>query len=77
MLKPTKIRCITATDNAEAIKQGREGRNHLKTKSRAHWVGEPQTGEQDSSPTAAKVRGPASDIPTWGSGKGTGDPQGD
>ena len=44
-----------------------------------HLVGNPQTGEQlyqRSSLTVVKVLGPTADYPTWGSSKGTENPQG-
>ena len=43
------------------------------------WADTPQTGEQlyqRSSQTVAKVLGPTTDFPTWGSGKGAENPQG-
>ena len=43
------------------------------------WMGDPQTGEQlyqRSSHAVVKVQGPTTDFQTWGSGKGTGNPQG-
>ena len=45
----------------------------------SHWAGDSQTGEQlyqRNSHIAAKVLGPKTDFPTWGSGKGTEYPQG-
>ena len=45
----------------------------------SHWADDPQTGEQlyqRNFRTVAKVLGPTTDFPTWGSSKGTEKPQG-
>ena len=56
-----------------------EGHNHNTMKSHTHQVGDPQTGEQNyqrRSPTVIKFLNPTSGFPTWGSSKGTRNPQG-
>ena len=55
------------------------GRHGMWAPPQSHWADNPQTGGQlyqRSSCTVAKVLGPTTDFPTWGSGKGTENSQG-